>query len=74
MTPASAIIRQQHNIGLAPNHNFVFYESRGEFFKWAAADDLYGRDLLKLCVEALDRYPDVVLAHSYEAVLDVEGR
>src|SRR3954468_18589343 len=47
-------LRQQHNIGLAPNHNFVFSESRGELFKWAAADDLYGRDLLKLCVEALD--------------------
>ena len=40
-------IRQPRNIGLAPNHNFVFEQSRGEFFKWAAADDLYGRDLLQ---------------------------
>jgi glycosyltransferase involved in cell wall biosynthesis len=63
-------IRQPRNIGLSPNHNFALEQSRGEFFKWAASDDLYGRDLLKCCVEALDEYPDVVLAHSYEAVVD----
>ena len=39
-------IRQPRNIGLSPNHNFVLQEARGELFKWAAADDLYGRDLL----------------------------
>jgi glycosyltransferase involved in cell wall biosynthesis len=66
-------IRQSENLGLSPNHNFVLNEARGEFFKWAAADDLYGCDLLRCCVEALDRYPDVVLAHSYEAVVDSEG-
>lgn len=39
-------------------------------FKWASDDDLYARDLLKLCVEALDEFPDVVLAHSWTAVID----
>jgi hypothetical protein len=48
----------------------VLQQSRGEFFKWAASDDLYGRDLLGRCVEALDHHPDVVLAHSYEGVVD----
>jgi glycosyltransferase involved in cell wall biosynthesis len=62
--------RQMRNIGLAPNHNFVFRESRGELFKWAAADDLYGRDLLRYCVDALDENPDVVLAHTWQAVID----
>ena len=66
-------LRQPRNIGLGPNHNFVFSESRGELFKWAAADDLYGRDLLKLCVEALDEHPEVVLAHAWEAVIDESG-
>jgi glycosyltransferase involved in cell wall biosynthesis len=66
-------IRQQRNIGLSPNHNFVLQQSRGEFFKWAAADDLYGRDLLLRCVEALDELPDVVLAHSYMAAIDGDG-
>ena len=67
-------IRQPRNIGLAPNHNFVFQQSRGELFKWAAADDLYGRDLLQRCVEALDEHPDVVLAHAWEAAIDASGQ
>jgi glycosyltransferase involved in cell wall biosynthesis len=66
-------IRQPRNIGLSPNHNFVVDQSRGEFFKWAAADDLYGRDLLQSCVNALDQHPDVVLAHSLTAAIDGDG-
>jgi glycosyltransferase involved in cell wall biosynthesis len=66
-------VRQQRNIGLVPNHNFVFRQSRGELFKWASADDLYARDLLQRCVAALDEHPDVVLAHSWEAAIDAAG-
>lgn len=65
--------RQPQNIGLAPNHNFVVHQARGELVKWASNDDLYGRDLLKLCVEALDEYPQVVLAHSWTAMIDGSG-
>jgi glycosyltransferase involved in cell wall biosynthesis len=66
-------VRQPRNIGLSPNHNFVFQQSRGELFKWAAADDLYARDLLQCCVDALDEHRDVVLAHSWEAAIDSTG-
>jgi glycosyltransferase involved in cell wall biosynthesis len=66
-------IRQPRNIGAAPNHNFVFQEARGELFKWASHDDLYARDLLLRCVEALDEHPDVVLAHAWEAIIDGSG-
>jgi glycosyltransferase involved in cell wall biosynthesis len=65
--------RQQRNIGMAPNHNFVFEQARGELFKWAASDDLYGRDLLQRCVEAFDEHPEVVLAHSWTAAVDGAG-
>jgi glycosyltransferase involved in cell wall biosynthesis len=71
--PRIRFIGRTRNIGLSPNHNAVLDEARGEFFKWAAADDLYGRDLLRCCVEALDRRPDVVLAHSFEGVVDEAG-
>ena len=67
-------MRQPRNIGLAPNHNFVVDQSRGEFFKWAASDDLYGRDLLQSCINALDQHPDVVLAHSLTAAIDGDGK
>jgi glycosyltransferase involved in cell wall biosynthesis len=66
-------IRQSRNIGLIANHNFVVQEARGELFKCAAYDDLYGRELLQLCVEALDGDPDAVLAHSWSAMIDASG-
>jgi glycosyltransferase involved in cell wall biosynthesis len=66
-------IQQPHNIGLAPNHNFVFQRTRGELFKWASHDDLYARDLLQRCVDALDHHPHVVLAHSWTAIVDDSG-
>lgn len=65
--------RQPHNVGLAPNHNFVAYRARGELFKWAASDDLYARDLLERCVAVLDEDPRVVLAHAWTARIDGSG-
>jgi glycosyltransferase involved in cell wall biosynthesis len=67
-------VRQLRNIGAVPNHNFVFGQSRGELFKWASDDDLYARDLLQRCVDALDEYPDVVLAHSWTGAVDAAGK
>jgi glycosyltransferase involved in cell wall biosynthesis len=66
--------RQQRNIGAAGNHHFVFQEARGELFKWAAADDLYARDLLVRCVALLDDHPEAVLAHSWTAAFDDDGQ
>jgi glycosyltransferase involved in cell wall biosynthesis len=66
-------IRQARNIGAAPNHNFVFQEASGELFKWASDDDLYARDLLQRCVNALDENPHIVLAHSSTAIIDESG-
>lgn len=66
--------RQPRNVGLAPNHNFCVEQARGELFKWAAGDDLYARNLLETCVAALNEYPQVVLAHSWTAMIDGDGK
>jgi glycosyltransferase involved in cell wall biosynthesis len=71
--PRIRYLRQPHNIGACPNHNFTFSCARGELFKWASHDDLYGRDLLLRCVEALDEHPEAVLSHSREAIIDGDG-
>lgn len=71
--PRIRYFRQPRNIGSAPNHNFTIHKARGELFKTASHDDLYGRDLLRLCVAALDANPEVVLAHSWSAVIDETG-
>ena len=65
--------RQPRNVGLAPNHNAVVEQARGELFKWASNDDLYARDLIERCVDALDKDQDVVLAHSWTARVDDSG-
>ncbi|MHC5256271.1 glycosyltransferase family 2 protein [Streptomyces sp. UC4497] len=67
-------IRLPRNIGAAPNHNYVFTQCHGELFKWASHDDLYARDLLRRCVQALDEHPDVILAHADQAVIDENGK
>ncbi|MEV3869666.1 glycosyltransferase family 2 protein [Streptomyces sp. NPDC049906] len=72
--PRIRYLRLPRNIGAAPNHNYVFTQCRGELFKWASHDDLYARDLLRSCVEALDERPEVILAHSGQAVIDGDGR
>jgi glycosyltransferase involved in cell wall biosynthesis len=65
--------RHAANIGIGPNQNFSVHQARGELFKWASADDLYARTLIESCVAALDEYPDVVLAHSWTAKIDLSG-
>ena len=50
------------NLGPIKNFNNVFHRSTGRYFKWAAADDICGRDYLRQAVEVLDGEPTVVLA------------
>jgi glycosyltransferase involved in cell wall biosynthesis len=66
-------VRQERNIGASANHDFLLRQARGELFKWAAADDLYGRDLLRRCIDELDEHPDVILAHCWTAAIDSSG-
>lgn len=71
--PRIRYFRQPRNIGSAGNHNFTIVKATGELYKSASHDDLYGPGLLERCVDALDRSPDVVLAHSRSAVIDSTG-
>jgi glycosyltransferase involved in cell wall biosynthesis len=65
--------RQPRNLGLAGNHNSVFGLARGEYFKWAANDDLLRPTYVERCVEALDHHPDVVLAYPRTQFIDADG-
>jgi glycosyltransferase involved in cell wall biosynthesis len=44
-------IRQPRNFGLAPNHNFVFEQARGELFKRAPHNDLHAHPAARLYAE-----------------------
>ncbi len=56
--------RQSQNRGVVANFNTVFQLSSGEYFKWAAYDDLQAPAYIARCVETLDRDAQVVVAHS----------
>ena len=57
----------------AANHNRAFDLSTGEFFKWAAHDDLCEPTFLERCVAALQNDSHVVLAYPQARVIDDEG-
>jgi glycosyltransferase involved in cell wall biosynthesis len=66
--------RNERNIGAAPNHNRVFELSSGEFFKWAAHDDLYPKEMLERCLEVLEKAPtSVCLVYSQFVMIDESG-
>lgn len=55
--------RSEENLGAARNYNRVFELAQGDYFKWAAHDDLCSPELLEECVKVLDRDPSVVLCY-----------
>jgi len=65
--------RNDINIGAAANYNRLFERARGEFFKWAAHDDVCSPNYLKSCVEKLDSDPSVVLCCPKEIAIDKDG-
>lgn len=65
--------RNEQNLGAAWNYNRVFELSTGEYFKWAACDDLCAPTYLERCVEILDRNPAVILCYPRTTIIDERG-
>ena len=66
-------VRQPENRGAAVNYNHTFELARGEYFKWAAHDDVLAPEYLARCVEALDGDPGCVLVHPGTVIVDKDG-
>ena len=65
--------RYDENRGAAWNFNNVFAMSRGEYFQWAAHDDVYDVCFLEEAVQVLDKNPQVVLCFAGTDFIDEEG-
>lgn len=63
----------ESNLGAPENFNRVFASARGDYFRWAAHDDLLEPTYLERCVEILDERSDCVMAHSKVRVIDDDG-
>ena len=62
--------RNEKNLGAPKNFNRVFELSSGEYFKWAAYDDVLAPEYLRKCVSVLDNDASIVLCHSKTACID----
>jgi glycosyltransferase involved in cell wall biosynthesis len=65
--------RSDRNKGVLYNFNEVFRRSQGDYFKWAASDDVCGRDYLRYAVQKLDEDPSVVLVWAKTVGIDEQG-
>lgn len=66
-------MRQERNLGASANYNVVVHRAIGEYFKWAAHDDLCKPTFIERCVELLDADPDAVLAYPRSALISDAG-
>jgi glycosyltransferase involved in cell wall biosynthesis len=64
----------RRNYGVIDNFNTVFRLSTGEYFKWAAGDDVCGRDFLLRAVEVLEQDPSTVLVWGKTVGIDERGQ
>ncbi len=72
--PRICYYRNETNLGASKNYNRVFELSTGDYFKWAAADDLCAPTVLERCVRILDQDPDVVVCYPKTEIIDEQGR
>jgi glycosyltransferase involved in cell wall biosynthesis len=66
--------RNEKNIGSSRNYNRVFMLSSGEYFKWAANDDVIAPQFLDKCVRVLDQDPSIALCCSKAHCIDENGQ
>jgi glycosyltransferase involved in cell wall biosynthesis len=65
--------RNGTNLGVAANFNRAFELCSGEYFKWAAYDDLHAPTYLERCLPVLEREPAVAVVHSLTRSIDEHG-
>lgn len=72
--PRIRYYRNPQNLGSAANWNRVLELARGEYFKWAADDDILEPTYVEKCAGVLERDPSVVICHSQTVVFRDDGQ
>lgn len=65
--------RNEKNIGGSKNFIRVVHLARGEYFHWAAHDDVVAPEFIEACFEVLERNPNVVLCYAKTTAIDENG-
>jgi glycosyltransferase involved in cell wall biosynthesis len=72
--PRIVYVRNEKNLGAAPNYKHVFDMCATEYFRWAAYDDRLAPEHLEKCIEVLDQNPDIILCYSRALLIDEQNR
>lgn len=67
------LYQNQKNLGSASNFNKVFELSSGEYFMWAAHDDVWERSYIRKCVAKLEDNPGAVMCTTDTQHIDKSG-
>ena len=66
--------RNPRNQGATFNFRQVVALSSGQYFLWAAHDDMFAPEYVERCVAFLEQNPDVVLCYSKSIEIDEQGQ
>lgn len=66
-------LRHAQNQGMPWNFARVVQEAKGEYFMWAAHDDLFHPSYIRKCLEKLSAHPEAVLCCTEINFIDEEG-
>jgi glycosyltransferase involved in cell wall biosynthesis len=66
-------VRHVQTSNAQANFNFVLKEARGQYFMWAASDDLWSSRYIEALRETLENDPNCVTAQGEQQVIDGEG-
>jgi len=67
-------VRHAENRGSPWNFKYVVEQARGEYFLWAAHDDVWSPPFLRKCVEMMERHPSAVLCCTEINFIDGAGQ
>lgn len=65
--------QNSENLGVFGNHAKCFSLARGEYYFWAASDDIRAPDFLEKCLRVLEDEPETVLCYTAIQVIGAQG-
>ena len=67
------LFRNKKNLGLVENYNKVFNYSKGDYFSWIGAHDLYDENFFELLIDKIKQNSRISLVFSNVAKIDNEN-
>jgi len=66
--------RQSENLGALANFEYVFQRAEGDYFMWAATDDVWNERFIVACLNQLRQHPAAGFAFTDLVGIDQEGK